>query len=254
MGFVVPIARFTLLEAFRNKMLVLALALALASLGVAAFIHQVALIEAAQIQAAIIAAVSRVCAVFLLATFVVSSVAREYNDKVVELVLSHPLPRWAYVLGKFGGFAASGIVLAVVFALPLLLFAPLARVSIWGVSLALELILITATSLFCVLTLTNVMTALAAVAGFYVLARSIGAIQVIASASTASVLPSDMVLRKFSELLALMLPNLDRITQSAWLTDPAVGSAVLGTVAIQAGSALLLVLSAAMFDFYRQNF
>jgi ABC-type transport system involved in multi-copper enzyme maturation permease subunit len=254
MGFVLPIARFTLVEAFRNRMLVLAGLLAVAGLGVAAFIEQVALTETAQIQSAIIAAVSRVCAVFLLATFVVASVTREYNDKVVELVLSQPLPRWSYVIGKFGGFAASGVLLAIVFSLPLLLFAPLERVLIWSGSLALELILIAALSLFCVLTLTNVMLALAAVGGFYVLARSIGAIQVIASASSGSTQPSDLVLRHFTELLALLLPNLDRVTQAAWLTDPSISLTVLAPVGLQAGSALILVLAASMFDFYRQNF
>ncbi len=75
-----PIAWFTVLESVRSRTLVLAVWIAVAALALALFVGQLALTEAAQTQSAIIAAVLRVCAVFLLATFVVSSVAREHAD------------------------------------------------------------------------------------------------------------------------------------------------------------------------------
>ena len=62
-----PIARYTLLEAQRNRLLWLALILVAAGLVFAQFLQQVAITESNQIQAALLAALLRVGAVFMLA-------------------------------------------------------------------------------------------------------------------------------------------------------------------------------------------
>jgi ABC-type transport system involved in multi-copper enzyme maturation permease subunit len=139
------------------------------SLGFAAFLHQVALIESAQIQSAVVGALLRACAAFLTVSFVVMSMVREFNDKVFELMLAQPWPRAAYLFGKFAGFSTAAVALALALSLPLLLFAPVDRVLAWSFSLACELVILTAASLFFVMTLTHVVPALAAVFGFYVL-------------------------------------------------------------------------------------
>ena len=149
----------------------------------AAFLQQVAIIEAAQIQAAIIAALLRACAAFLTAAFVVMSMVREANDKVLELMLAQPWPRAVYLLGKFVGFSTAAVTLAPA-PRPAAGVRPAGRpVAAWSLSLACELLIVAAMSFFFVLTLTHVVPALAAVLGFYVLARSIAAIQVIAATS-----------------------------------------------------------------------
>ncbi len=177
---VLTIARATLLEALRSRMLWLVGVLLLVAVASAAFLQQVALIETARIQAAIIAALLRACAGFLVAAFVVMSMVREFNDKVLELMLAQPWPRAAYLFGKFVGFSAAGFALAAIVSLPLAFLSPPAQVAIWALSLACELVILAAMSLFCVITLAHVVPALAAVLGFYVLGRSMAAIQIIA--------------------------------------------------------------------------
>jgi hypothetical protein len=49
--------------------------------------------ESAQVQVSLLAAFFRFAAVFLVATFVVTSLVLEFNDKGLELVLALPLPR-----------------------------------------------------------------------------------------------------------------------------------------------------------------
>ena len=120
---IAAIARTTLLEALRSRMLWLIGACFWSSAS-PAFLQQVALIEAAQVQGAIIAAVLRACAAFLVAAFVVMSMVREFNDKVFELMLAQPWPRAVYLLGKFAGFAAAVFLLAPI-AAPLVAFVPL---------------------------------------------------------------------------------------------------------------------------------
>ena len=58
--------------------------------------------------------------------------------------------------------------------------APHPGLALWGVSLACELLLVVALTLFCALTFAQVMPAVSFVAAFYLLARMIGAIRLIA--------------------------------------------------------------------------
>jgi ABC-type transport system involved in multi-copper enzyme maturation permease subunit len=252
---ILTIARYTQLEALRNRLFWLALILVAAGLALTQFLQQVAITESNQIQVALFAALARVSAVFMLASFVVTSMVREFNDKVMELLLSRPIPRSSYFMGKLAGYAMVALALALIFSLPLALFAPAPRVALWGLSLACELLIVTAVSLFCVLSLTQVLSALAAVTGFYLLARSIGALQVIAAnpLSDETVL-SQQFLNTAVDAIAFFLPGLDRMTQTGWLIYAPPAAADIAHVAAQTAVYSLLVCGAAMFDLQRKNF
>jgi ABC-type transport system involved in multi-copper enzyme maturation permease subunit len=248
-----PIAQATLLEAMRSRMLWLVGVLLLLSLAAAGFLGQVAIIEAAEIRVTVVAALLRAAAAFLTAAFVVMSMVRESNDKVLELMLAQPWPRAAYLFGKLVGFSAAAALLTVLLTLPLALIAPAARVFAWGLSLGCELIIVTAMSLFCVITLTHIVPALAAVLGFYVLARSIAALQLIASAAETSTLWTDRAANWIVHAIALVLPRLDEMTQSAWLVGTPPTTSTLTSVVAQTGLYTLLLVAAAQFDLHRQN-
>ncbi|TSA15768.1 MAG: ABC transporter permease [Betaproteobacteria bacterium] len=252
---ILPIARYTLLEALRNRLLWLALILVAAGLAFTQFLQQVAITESTQIQAALLAALLRVGAVFMLAGFVVTSMVREFNDKVTELILSRPLKRRSYFLGKLAGYTAVALALALIFSLPLTLFAPVVQVALWGLSLACELLLVTAFALFCVLTLTQVMSALAAVAGFYLLARSISALQIMAAnplSEGTSI--GQSVVNFVIDAIAFLLPGIDRMTQTGWLIYAGPTTTEVLQVLAQTAAYALLLCGAAMFDLQRKNF
>src|SRR5688500_3424453 len=179
------LARLVLLEARRGGLPWLALTAVALSVCLAAFLSQVALTESLALQAAIVAGVLRASAVFLVAAHVAGSVLREMNDKGLELMLSLPLTRSAQYLGRLAGFAACGGLLAVLLALPLLLWASPAAVSAWAVSLALEVALVAAVSLFFAMSLGQLVPAIAATTGLYLLARSMASIQAIANSPLA---------------------------------------------------------------------
>src|SRR5882762_7834185 len=94
------LARFVLLEARRSGLPWLAAACIALSAGLAGFLSQVALTEGRELQAAVVAAALRACAVFLVAAHVASSSLREMNDKGLELMLSLPLARSTQYLGR----------------------------------------------------------------------------------------------------------------------------------------------------------
>lgn len=250
---ILPIARVTLLEAARSRLAWLIGAVLLASLAIAGFLQQVAVIEAREIQVAIIAALLRACAVFFVVLFVVMSVVREANDKFFELVLSQSMPRSSYLFGKFVGVAAAGAAIALVLSVPVALFAPIARVPVWTLSLFGELLIMAAVSLFCVLTFTNVVTALSAAAGFYLLARSIAAFQIIAATTEQTVALAPRVADWFFQGVALVMPRLDLMTQTGWLLDAVPNAWALAGVLAQTVIYVVLILGAALFDLYRRE-
>lgn len=247
------LARTVLLEARRGGLPWLAAAALVFGLGLAAFLSQVALTESVALQAAVLAAVLRACAVFLVAAQVTASTLREFQDKGLELMLSLPLSRTTHYLGRLAGFVACGAALAVLFALPLAAWASPAAVALWALSLAVECALVAAAALFFAMTLQQSVPAIAATAGLYLLARSIGAIQAIASGSPGeSSLPARLA-QYAVDAVALLLPRIDAMTRTAWLLYEAPSAA---TYAAALGSALLyaaLLAAAGLFDFHRKG-
>ena len=114
--------------------------------------------------------------------------------------------------------------------------------------------IVIAVSLFCVLSLTQVVPAFAAVAAFYALSRSMTAIQLVSSATFHDPTLADRIASQFVGLLALLLPGLDRMTQTAWLSAPAEGWASIGAMLGQTLIYLVLICAASLFDLYRKNF
>ena len=138
MAIVPSLARLTLLEAVRNRLLWLIAAAIVIAFGFAQFLNQIAITETREIQAALLAAFLRISAVFVVVAFVITSTVREFNDKVTELLLSLPMRRTSYFLGKFAGYALVGAILAPLCALPLALFAHPGGLAAWTVSLISE--------------------------------------------------------------------------------------------------------------------
>lgn len=247
------VAYYSLVEALRSGLPWLAAACVIAVLGLSGFLSQVAITEATALQASTAGALLRACAVFLITAHVVASVAREANDKGLELALALPISRHAYYLGKLLGFACAGALLATLFALPLLAWAKPADLAAWWFSLAAETALAAAAALFFASALTQTVAAIAAAVGLYVLGRAIAAIQAIAGSPLAGDALPARVARWIVDALSLLLPRLDAVTRGDWLLygAPAAGEFAQAL----SGLALYFVLLAAagLFDFSRRN-
>ena len=249
------IARYTLLEALRNRLLWLLLVLALGAVGVSGFLNALALTESRQLQAALLGAVLRLAAVFLIAIFVVTSMVREANDKGLELLMALPLPRAVYLFGKLAGFGALALLPALLFGALALFFAPPAQAALWAVSLLCECWIVAAFSLLCMLTLNQVLPALAAAGAFYVLARAIGTLQLLGHGATATAShgAGQQWLGAGIDGLALLLPHLDQFTRSDWLVYHDGGAADLLAIGAQTAIYVTLMAAAGLFDLYRKQ-
>ena len=247
------IAYFTLLEALRCRLLLLMLMVVAGLFGLAQFLGELSITETRQAQASVTGSLLRVFSICATCLFVISSVLRELDDKGLELILSLPLPRHAYLFGKLTGFAGFSLCVAVLAALPLFLYAPAAAVGCWMLSLFCEQLLLAAFSLLCLLAFANISLAFTSAMAFYLLSRSTEALRLL---STAPVLVSDANSQVFMNFLvnalALLLPDLHAFTRSEWLAYGVDADAV-GTVLIQTLVYLPVLLSAGLFDLYRKN-
>jgi ABC-type transport system involved in multi-copper enzyme maturation permease subunit len=239
---ILAISRYTLLEARRTR---LPLLLAAA----------IALLLALRLQLTFYAAGVRLAAVFIVAAHVLGSITREFDDKGIDALLALDLPRAHYILGKLTGFLAMALLVAAAACLPLTLMAPPPAVLQWGVALVLELSVVAAFSLFCVIAFGQFMPAAALVLAFYLLARSLGAIQLISAypISGSGTLSHDAG-RWLVDILALVMPALDRWPQTAWLVDAVAPWTLFGTLLAQTTLYVVLLAGAAMVDFQRRNF
>jgi ABC-type transport system involved in multi-copper enzyme maturation permease subunit len=248
------IARYTLLEALRNRLIWLLALAALAGIGLSGFLNELALTESREVQAALLAALLRLSGVFLIATFVVTSQVREANDKGLDMLLALPIPRAAYLLGKLAGFGALALLPALLFGALLLFFAPPAQAALWAVSLLCELWIVAAFSLLCALSLHQAMPALAAVGGFYLLARSTGALQLLGhGAQDADPFGAQRAIAAGIDLIAALLPRLDQFTRTDWLLYHSGTPHALLAIVVQSAIYIALLTAAALFDLYRKN-
>lgn len=247
------IARYTLLEALRSRLPWLCVLAACGGAGLAGFLQQLALTESAAVQASLLAACLRPASGFLLATFIVTSMAREAADKGLEWLLAMAMPRAAYLLGKLLGYGALAAMPALLFGLLMALFAAPAQSALWAVSLLAELWIVAAFSLLCAASLQQALPALAAVSGFYVLARSVGSLQLLAHGAQADGSRAQQAMTGAVDVLALLLPRLDAFTRTEWLLYASGGWPDLAGIAAQTAIYVGLLAACALCDFYRRH-
>lgn len=252
---ITTIGKYTALEAIRTRVPATALLTLAVLLGASLFIRELAVTESARFQIGFYAAAARLCAVFITALYVLASMTREFNDKGLEVLLALDVPRTHYICGKLAGFMLTAGGVAVLLSLPLWLLASPAAAAIWTASLAMELALITALSLFCIVTFSQLLPAAGFVTAFYLLARSVTAMQLMTAHPVAGQdTLSHQVTRGLVEALAYLMPALDRWTDTAWLVNGTPESpTVLAAIAVQGAIYAALLAAATLFDFYRRS-
>ena len=252
---IATIARYTLLEALRTRLPLLVFVALLAVLGASFFIESISVTEGARLQTGFYAAGARLASVFIAGIFVLVSVTREFDDKGMDVLLALDLPRSHYILGKLAGFTAIAALIAVATALPLAwLSSPHAALQ-WMLSLGLELAIVVALAMFCVITFNQLAPAASFVLAFYLLARALTAIRLMSAHPLVDAgTLSHEAIRYLVETLALVIPALDAWTQTAWLVNELAPWPDILQLAGQSTLYVVLLAAAAMFDFHRKNF
>ncbi len=251
---VATFSQFTFREAIKNRIIWIAVAIAVSGLGLGAFITEVAVMEGEEIQLTLLAETYRFSAVFVMMIFVISTIVREFNDKCMDIFLSLPITRLSYFIGRSCGFALCGLFLAAMFGSVLLLYGNIENVALWSFSLWLELLIMALVSFFCVLTFNQQIPPAFSVAFFfYLLTRSLDTIELISESALLATSLGNLLFEYTIDVLVLVLPNLDRFTRAEWLVIELPTIHSFSLVVLQSAAYVLLIGSLAMFDFKRKN-
>ena len=252
---ILTISKFTIIEAMRNRLVLLTLLIIAISFGLIEFIGDLTIVEHRVTQVAILAAFLRLSAMVIITMFVVTSTVRELQDKTLEMILAMSVRRSSYYLGKLMGFFYVVIIVSILFVLILFIYAPAEQVVIWGVSLMLEMMLVVAFALVMLFSFNQIPSALTGVFMLYAASRTATSIYLM---SKYPIVSHNTVAQKFMdgfiEALTWLLPDLHRYTQTEWLAYGTANWNVIPPLAIQTAIYLLLLSSLSLFDFHRKNF
>lgn len=233
-----------------RSVLLVVLAVALVY-GLASFLAGLAVTEVAAQQVVFHAGLVRPLLALLLALVIVVNLVREFDDRVLDTLLARPLARRTWYLAKLSTQLLAAMFISIAAALPLLPLVPLPALASWTLSLACEFGIVAALALACAASLGRVALAMAAVGGFYALARMSAAFVLMSTGPTVDRSePLNQFIAWGMQGLALLLPDFSRYTQSAWLLDGAF--APLGYVLAQSALYVGLLALLGLVDFERR--
>ena len=247
------ITRYTLLEYLRGRVIASGLAIVLATLALERLLDGVALTESNALQASLAGAAERIAMVLLLATSVIVSQVREASDRTRDWLLAFPMPRPVWLFGRLLGHCSAALLLALLAGVALMVPAGPGAAALWACGLALELLLCACMASFLSLTLLQAPAALLAFAGWYTLARSISALQLIAATPLmADGSPLMRVADGALAGLAAVLPRLDLFAPGLWLEGQGHWSA-LAVPLMQTLAYGALIVAASVIDLQRSE-
>ncbi|MBF0381351.1 MAG: ABC transporter permease subunit [Magnetococcales bacterium] len=251
---IITIAQITTQEGVKTKLIPLVLVVLLFGVIIASFAGTLSVVEANEIQSAVIGSFLRFTGVLIICLFVLNAQVRELNDKGLDMVLALPVPRSSYFFGKLLGFAVIAMLISLLFSLTLLFYARGDQVALWGVSLFFELLIVTTLSLLCLFTFNQLPAAFTTVFGIYLLSRALTSLILVGKGP---IMPKFVIVNELMNMamagLAFVLPALDRFTNSAWLVYNTGSGDDLRFVLVQGLIYVTLLSAAALLDFYRKN-
>ncbi|NOY62567.1 MAG: hypothetical protein GXP10_05315 [Gammaproteobacteria bacterium] len=251
---IIAIARFTVVESFRHNMLLLLLSVTLLGYFAGLFAGTLSITESQQAQQAVTAALFRLGLIFIIVLCVISSVAKEYNDKCIDVMLSVVDNRAEYYFGKLLGFFAIALVFIVAFTLLVSFISDGYQALIWGMSLAMEAVIVIAFSILCVLTFPQIPLSMFLVMAFYFLSRAIGAIVLMLDGPLAdTTVLSQKLMVLFIEGISYLLPDLDSFTRTEWLVYQSGELSIIAPLFMQSVLYTLFISACALFDLYRKS-
>jgi ABC-type transport system involved in multi-copper enzyme maturation permease subunit len=249
------IFKYILKNALRDRLYIgvfLALALAFA---LSIFLGNTMLVEQQQSSAAFIAGSCRVIIVFGMILFVCLSVARAFENKEIEFILSKAISREKFILGYLGGFYIAALLILLVLALAIFVVTQSGLVAslVWLGSLTLEIFIVIAFALLTSLILKNPLAAIMASCGFYILSRLMG-IFIISLQSTNNFILQQKPAQIVIKAISLIFPRLDLFAQSSWLNYGIADLQILNIIGLQSLIYIALLLFMSFYDFKQKQF
>ena len=246
---------YIMATALRDRLFLAFLVLTALAAGIGMFIGGAAVVEKRELSVVYVATATRLIMVIGLVLFVCFYLRRSFESFEVELMLSRPLSRTAFVLAHVISFIVLSLVATIIAAFVVGAVAQPTMEALlrWSVSLWLECSIMMLTAMFFSLALPSAVANVMACFGFYVLSRMIGLLTGIAKSGGGDSLALDVVKRSM-EAISIVIPRLDLFGQTSWLIYGVGGEIGFSVIALQALVYAPLIVAAAVFDMKRWQF
>lgn len=251
-----PLIRYVLMAALRDRLVLSLGALVAVGASLSVFLGSGAFIEGSQFALVFAAGGLRFAGTAGLVLFVIFYLRRSFENKDVEFLLSRPISRTSFILSHSIAFSMLAVFLAGIIGVAVCAVVVQAVGSghgLWVFSLMMEYIIIVNAALFFAMVLQSAAGGAMAVFGLYVLSRLMGQLLGIASVDGASSV--SMLLNPIMNIVSMVVPRIDLMTQTSWLIYPDAGGDVgFVFVAIQGIIYSGLLVCAALIDLRRRQF
>ncbi len=246
---------YIIATALRDRLFLAFLVMTALAAGVGMFLGGAAIVEKRELSIVYVATATRLIMVVGLVLFVCFYLRRSFESREVELMLSRPLSRTAFVLAHVISFILLALVATAIATIVVGAVArPEAQALLrWSLSLWLECCIMVLTALFFSLALTSAVANVLACFGFYVLARMIGLLTGIAQSTTADS-PVLHFVGQAMEAISIFIPRLDLFGQTSWLIYGVGGEVGLSVIVLLALVYAPLIVAASVFDMKRWQF
>lgn len=253
------IFRFTVLEPIRTRVWLFVIAVTGLVAALAAFSASLAITESFEYRVVSYASLMRLIAAFIVMLFVASSVIRELEDGTLDLIVSKPISRASWYIGKSLGYLFIVLLFSVLCVLPLLAFQA-AQCFAWWFGLFAELAILALASLAFAITLKSATVAVTASMAFYVLSRVIGALVLMSNRAASEIAqPINVYVAEVVRIISYLLPDLSRFADVAKLIGDGIDLPAQTSftdfhyVGIQLVIYCCVLSCVGMFDLYRRN-
>lgn len=251
------LTKYILTAAFRDRLFLLFLLLAVLGVCLSIFLGSSAITEKDQFSIVFLASGLRVGGLIMLILFVVFYLRRSFESRDVEYLLARPITRLQFLFAHSFAFSILATIVAVITTL-ILIAVPSAGASlggyiVWGASVWAELLIMVNVALFFSLILSSAVAGSLACIAFYVLSRMIGSILAIVHAGSDGGAFS-MLAEKVMLFISIFIPRLDLMGQTSWLVYGGEAIQDLSFFIIQAVVFYGLIMAAALVDLNRRQF
>jgi ABC-type transport system involved in multi-copper enzyme maturation permease subunit len=256
-GQTISLFRYLLLGVVNRRLAILVLILFVVAALIASYVSELAIINSANISAALLGDFLRYSLVFLALLLVTSNVAEDYESKQFERLLTMPLSRWQYIAAQ----VLVILVIAAVLSLPVIVivsfFSSIEIAIYWAVALWLEISLVSLIGLLGILSLERIPQAVIFSLAIYLLAKFSGVISQMLSESVK--LSDGSASNHFAERLfnavLYVMPGSQAFAQNNIFFEPMLlpyGLLSDQLLTVMVYSAFLIVVC--LIDFYRKEF
>lgn len=228
----------------------------IAAFALSIFLGSTMSIEQQQSTAAFIAGSSRSIIILGMILFVCLSVARAFENKEVEFILSKSISRQQFILAYLLGFFLSALLIFIPLIIAILVITEPHALGllIWSTTLLAELMIIISFALLAALILKNPLSAIMASLGFYTISRLMGIFVMAIELPSNFVLNKNQILATVLKIFSAIFPRLDLFSQSSWLNYGVSDFTTLNIIFWQSLIYIPLLIFMAFSDFKKKQF